>query len=82
MQSQVFGETSRNSSEFQSMLFPRLLTLAERSWHMAKWELSQSNITTALDKDWADFANVVGHKELRRLDNIGVAYRVPPPGAK
>lgn len=83
MQSQVFGETSRNATEFQSMLFPRLLALAERSWHKAEWEsLSKSGGQTARDADWSRFANAIGHRELGRLDSLGIAYRVPPPGAR
>lgn len=27
------------------------------------------------------FQNVVGQKELAKLDGLGLAYRVPPPGA-
>ena len=37
----------------------------------------------ALDRDWNQFANRLGQRELRRLDylNGGVHYRLPPPGA-
>jgi hexosaminidase len=70
----------RRSSEYQSMVFPRMLALAERSWHKADWEQSASGRT--LDDDWTLFANRLGHHELRRLDALGIAYRVPPPGAR
>jgi len=32
--------------------------------------------------DWGRFAHILGHKELARLDARGVAYHLPPPGAK
>ena len=81
MQSQVFGETARNATQFQSMLFPRLLAVAERAWHKATdWESTKNQ--TALDADWTRFANAVGYRELGRLDSLGIAYRVPPPGAR
>lgn len=28
------------------------------------------------------FANTLGYKELRRLDSIGIHYRIPLPGAR
>jgi hexosaminidase len=32
--------------------------------------------------DWTLFANSLGYKELGRIDHIGVAYHIPPPGAR
>jgi hexosaminidase len=70
------------------MLYPRLLAFAERAWHRAAWEpadgmdLSAPLDRAALDADWQRFANVVGHKELAKLDRAGVHYRVELPGAR
>jgi len=33
MQGQLFSETILSSDDFHYMIFPRLLALAERSWH-------------------------------------------------
>jgi hexosaminidase len=35
------------------------------------------------DKDWNRFANIVGQREMPRLDYLfgGFNYRIPPPGA-
>ncbi|MBX4341186.1 family 20 glycosylhydrolase, partial [Mycobacterium tuberculosis] len=38
MQGQAWGEVMRNDSEFEYMVYPRLLALAERAWHRADWE--------------------------------------------
>lgn len=34
------------------------------------------------NKSWAMFANTLGYKELARLDELGIAYHIPPPGAR
>ena len=93
MQGQLWGETVRTSEHFDFMIFPRLLALAERAWHRAPWELDYavgatfSGSTNQVDKsalaaDWNRFANVLGQKELSKLDAAGVLYRVPTAGAK
>ena len=33
-------------------------------------------------KDWSEFANVVGYKEIRRLETRDIQYRISPPGVK
>lgn len=67
-----------------TMIFPRLLALAERAWHQAPWERITDKDARDLEKtgDWVNFANTLGYKELARLDKIGVAYHVTPPGAR
>lgn len=79
VQSQIWGELLRTESMFEYMQFPRLLALAERAWHEAKWE---SNENELMKEDWIDFANTVGYKELGRLEQQSIKYRVPPPGIK
>ena len=67
------------------MVYPRLLAVAERGWHKSPWEsLLNDPVQRKKDRDaeWGTFANTLGYKELMRLDNMGVTYRVPPPGAK
>ena len=83
MQAQLWSETVRTEEQLQYMIFPRLLALAERAWHVAPWEkiTNKARREKMLQGDWQDFANTLGHKELIRLDNRGIHYRVPVPGA-
>jgi len=85
IQASLWGEMVRTMDQIEYMLYPRLLSVAERAWHVADWE------TTAVDRvdfdrrrrtDWRRFASVVGRVELRRLERMGVRYRVPPPGVR
>lgn len=69
------------------MVFPRLLAMAERAWHKADWEHDATGgpaaaNDTRLDDDWTRFSHVLGHRELSRLDDKRIFYRVPPPGAR
>ena len=84
MEAHVWTETIRTSDQLDYMLFPRLLAVAERAWHKDSWEnetLTSSEKDILMTLEWADFIDNVGNKELRRLGQIGVKYRVPPPGA-
>lgn len=93
MQGQLWSETVRTPEQFDYMVFPRLLALAERAWHRASWELDyvpgrtytggSTNFvdTSARDADYALFARSLAEKELPKLDAAGVAYRIPVPGA-
>lgn len=83
MSGAFWGETVRTPEQLHSLIYPRLLALAERAWHKAEWE----NVTdkTARDKaqaeDWERFSNTLGYKELARLDKQNIKYHLPPPGA-
>ena len=46
----------------------------------APWE--ESGDEDAEREDWTEFSNVVGYKELKRLQERDIKYRIPPPGAK
>lgn len=84
MQGHLWSETAFNAELFYYMIFPRMLALAERAWHKASWENVTSSMTRdqLTDDDWADFTQTVGNRELKRLDELGVTYRIPPPGAR
>lgn len=94
MQGQLWSETVRTPAQFEYMIFPRLLALAERAWHRASWELDYTPgrtftggatsfvDTNARDSDFALFANALALKELPKLDAAGIAYRIPVPGAE
>ena len=84
MQAHLWSELMRTGERLNYMAFPRGIAFAEAVWSKRKFEYSylpdQERKNMEL-KDWIDFANSVGYKELWRLDNIGVKYRIPPPGA-
>ena len=92
MQGQLWSETVRSPQIADYMLFPRTLALAERAWHQGGWEPvyvagksytynDKSIDRSALLSDWQDFqARLI--TQLSQLDRAGVAYRLPPPGAR
>ncbi len=94
MSAQVWSEVVRTDDELEYRLFPRILAVAERAWHRADWEqdyqagreyqagVTQQVNTAALHQDWVRFANILGQREIAKLDKSGVAYRVPVPGAR
>ncbi len=89
-----WSETQRTDGETEYMIYPRMMPLAERAWHRASWEQDykagreyKGGETTfvdvkALAADWERFSNLMGQRELAKLDKSGVAYRLPVPGAK
>ena len=92
MQGHLWSETIRTPEQFEYMLFPRVIALAERAWSKADWELDyvpgqtfsgETNLVdkTALTNDYAGFAAALAVKELRKLDAAGIRYRIPVPGA-
>jgi hexosaminidase len=84
MQGQVWSETIRTAEQMEEMVYPRLLPLAERSWHQANWEADQDSAVDqkARDADWISFVQVMAQKELPRLAKSGVQFYLPPPGAQ
>lgn len=88
LEAALWGETIRTDEQLEYMAFPRLLSLAERAWHRASWEpMDGMNVAAVIDtagltRDWERFANTLGYKELPRLDQDGIAYRVEVPGAR
>ncbi len=93
MSAQVWSEVVRTDQQMEYRLYPRLFSVAERAWHKADWELDyqqgrrfEKGVTKQVDeqllqKDWQRFANLLGQLALARLDDSGIAYRVPVPGA-
>lgn len=87
IQAQLWSETLRGQDLLEYMAFPKLLGLAERAWAVApgwveieKWEKRFE----ALENDWNIFVNMLGQRELPRLEYLygGVNYRIPLPGAR
>ena len=97
LQGHVWSETLRSDEQVQYMVFPRLLALAERAWHVAPWEVPYdvsgasydresgrftAEMRRSRDENWSRFANVLSGKELAKLDLAGISYRIPTVGAK
>lgn len=94
LSAQVWSELVRTDDEMEYRLFPRVMAVAERAWHQAGWELPylkgrefKGGETRFVDqqmllKDWTRYANLLGQRELPKLDRSGIAWRLPVPGAK
>lgn len=86
LQAQLWTETVKGGEMAEYYYLPKLIALAERAWcgqeDWAKRPDRQSMINE-MNQDWNRFANVVGRRELPRLDYLfdGFSYRLPPPGA-
>ncbi|MEZ9230494.1 beta-N-acetylhexosaminidase [Vibrio amylolyticus] len=91
LSAQLWSETVRTDEQYEYMVFPRVLAAAERAWHRAEWEndykvgveysqdtqlVNQAN----LHDDWTRFANLLGQRELAKLEKFGIDYRLPVPG--
>lgn len=80
MQGQVWTETIRTKAQLQTMIFPRVIVLAERAWFKADWEGDAPN-TQIRDQAWREFITTLVSKELPKLEQSGSAFYLPPPGA-
>ncbi|MDD5150580.1 MAG: family 20 glycosylhydrolase [Flavobacterium sp.] len=86
IQGQLFSENVRSTQILEYLLYPKLLALAERSWAQnPAWatESDKKKSEILYNKDWSTFVNVLGKKEMPRLDYYlgGFGYRIPPVGA-
>ena len=94
LSAQLWNEIVRTDNQMEYMMYPRLLAVAERAWHQSEWEIpyvknrefkqGETHYVdqTKLLSDWTRFANIVGQRELAKLDLAGIDYRLPLPGAK
>jgi hexosaminidase len=97
IQGQLWSEGVRTDNMVEHKVFPRLLALAERAWHLPDWAVpynyqgakySQSSnvfteeMTAKRDSQWHQFANTLGGKEFTKLEIAGVDYRLPTVGAQ
>lgn len=80
VQGQVWTETIRTKTQLQTMIFPRVIVLAERAWFKADWEGDTPDVK-ARDANWKIFAATLVKKELPKLALSGSAFYLPPPGA-
>ena len=85
LQSAVWGENIKSAARLEYMLLPRLLGFAERAWSKdPSWaaETNAAKSDSLYQADWVNFLNVLGKRELPRLNyvNGGYNYRIPKPG--
>jgi hexosaminidase len=80
IQGQLWSETVRTPEQFEQMIYPRVIALAERAWHKSEWEADKPNVQVRL-KEWADFSAALVEKELPKMAASGSAFYLPPPGA-
>jgi hexosaminidase len=85
IQSAVWGENIKSTQRLEYMMLPRLLGFAERAWAKnPDWatERDTAKSQELYQQAWINFLNVLGKRELPRLDylNGGYGYRIPKPG--
>ena len=87
LQGNLWSETLGAEGRVEYMIAPRLLALAERAWAAdPDWAQERDSARSAvLFRDaWSRFVNVVGQRELPRLDREvpSLVYRIPTPGLR
>jgi len=87
IQADLWSETLGGEGRVEYMLLPRLFALAERAWAPdPDWvrERDPAKSDALYRAAWSRFVNVVGQRELPRLDREvpGLNYRIPTPGLK
>jgi hexosaminidase len=82
----LWSEKIADATRLEYMLIPRIFALAERAWAQEpEWEKpSQMNWKALYQQDWSSFANIVGLKEIQRLERRwkGINYKLPSIGIK
>ncbi len=96
IQGQLWSENTRTDEMAEHKVFPRLLALAERAWHIPNWAVPYNyqgakysqetqtftaNMEKARDQSWRVFANALGQKEFVKLELADIEYRLPTVGA-
>jgi hexosaminidase len=86
IQGLLWAENITSPQRLEYMVLPKLLPLAERAWAAEPlWSTeSGEKYREHFLMDYSSFLNVVGKRELRRLDFFhgGFLYRIPTPGIK
>ncbi|MCD0490546.1 carbohydate-binding domain-containing protein [Pedobacter sp. MC2016-14] len=85
LQAALWSETLTDTLAFEYLLLPKLMAAAERAWSEdPKWSAIGENTLNnpAYNAAWNEFVNVLGKRELPRLDRYhhGFTYRIPEPG--
>ncbi len=87
IQGNLWSETIGGEGRLEYMLVPKLFGLAERAWAPdPDWarEPDSTKADALFREDWSRLVNVVGKRELPRLDREvpGLNYRIPTPGLR
>lgn len=87
IQGHLWSENLRSVEQLEYAAFPKVLALAERAWAAdPEWATTRdADKSAALYRTaWSQFVNVVGKKELPKLNYYqgGVRFRIPTVGAK
>jgi len=87
IQGNLWSETLGGDGRLEYMMLPKLFALAERAWAPdPDWarERDPAKSESQYREAWSRFVNVLGQRELPRLDREvpGVNYRIPTPGLK
>jgi hexosaminidase len=87
IQGNLWSETLGAQGRLDYQMLPKLLALAERAWApIPDWVLESdpSKAEGLYVEDWSRFANVLGKRELPRLDHEvpRIGYRIPTPGLR
>ena len=48
MQGHIWTETVRTSEQFQTLIYPRMLSVAERAWHEVRINISITNCNSTI----------------------------------
>jgi hexosaminidase len=85
IQGNLWSETIGGDGRLDYMLVPKLFGLAERAWAAdPDWarERTAARSDSAFRDAWSQFVNVVGKRELPRLERElpDLNYRIPTPG--
>jgi hexosaminidase len=85
LQGCLWGENIKTPERADYMMFPSLLSLAERAWAQdPQWatEPDTAKSNALYQTAWINFLNVMGKRELPRLTyyHNGYGYRIPNPG--
>lgn len=69
-------ELVRILDEMDVMIFFRLFAVVERFWYKALWEDVENSFfrKVRMNKDWIMFVNILGYREFKVLDRMGVVY--------
>src|SRR5712691_12105293 len=87
IQGNLWSETLGGEGRLEYMMLPKLFGLAERAWAPdPDWarERDPAKSESLYREAWSRFVNVLGQRELPRLDRevAGVNYRIPTPGVR